>query len=288
MRDPTLPGDSPVFEATKTASTVEFQRDPHPGTTRYLVVEGPGLLVLFPKDGDITRSAPVERVEELGVPGAPDRDAHIKRAFDALASRVRSSAWTTSDTPYTDLTDTLRTLSNDPAVAADVAAYLAANPAVENAVEMLFTAISMSARAQWDAAPTAIRGVVARGWFLGRWLPTFLVLDGPILRFLNGPAFRRHDGSAPLLRSVRAFFDTRDFMLLRHCLAHWSFSWVVDNDDSAVVGFGKSASGPVRATRLEADAFHIVTFALVEALDEVFIRPHRSKFSAGPSSSPTR
>jgi hypothetical protein len=277
MRDQPLPDDATVFEATKTASTLELQRDPHPETTRYLVVEGPGLLVLFPKDGDISRPAPIERVDELGVPGPPDRDGHIRRAFVDLASRVRPSAWTTSNTPYTDLTETLRTLAADPAVAADVAAYLAENPAVENAVEMLFTAISMSARAQWDAAPTAIRGVVARGWFLGRWLPTFLVLDGPILRFLNGPAFRRHDGSAPLLRSVRAFFETRDFMLLRHCLAHWSFSWVVDNDDSAVVGYGKSASETVRATRLEADAFHIVTFALVEALDEVFIRSHRSK-----------
>jgi hypothetical protein len=89
----------------------------------------------------------------------PDRDKHLRRAFSTLGSRVSASPSVSSPQPYTDL---------------------------------LFTSIAMSARADWQSAPISMRGVAARGWFLGRWIPTFLVLDGPILRFLTSEAFRRH------------------------------------------------------------------------------------------------
>jgi hypothetical protein len=146
---------------------------------------------------------------------------------------------------------------------------------------MLFTSISMSARADWRSAPPRVPGVVARGWFLGRWLPTFLVLDGPILRFLKSAAFRRQDPVISLLRNVRAFFDTRDLMLLRQAFAHWSFRWETEGDDSFIVGLGDSTTETVRASRAEIDAFHLVTFALIEAIDEVFLRDRRRTSSSG-------
>lgn len=147
----------------------------------------------------------------------------------------------------------------------------ATNSTVASAAEMVFTSMAMSARGDWRSAPASLRGVAARGWFLGRWIPTFLVLDGPILRFLTSQAFRRVEGGADLLRAVRTFFSSRDFILLRHAFAHWSFSWSTDGVDSEIVGIGRSQSEEVRATRSEIDAFHIVTFALVEAINEVFL-----------------
>jgi hypothetical protein len=159
-----------------------------------------------------------------------------------------------------------------PLVQQDVAAYLAENPSVANAVQMLFTSIAMSARADWRSVPAEFRRVAARGWFLGRWIPTFLVLDGPILRFLNSPAFRRQDGSGEFLRAVRSFFQAKDFMTLRHAFAHWSFSWATNGVDSEIVAFSRTSSEEVRVSRKEADAFHILTFAVVEAISDTFLR----------------
>jgi len=230
------------------------------------------MLVLFPKREDRATPEPLAPQKSIQSPDDhPDRDGHLRRAFSTLSSRVSPSRWVSSPHPYTELVEVFRGLDAQDPVREDVSAYLAANPSVGSAVEMLFTSIAMSARADWKAAPASMRGVAARGWFLGRWVPTFLVLDGPIMRFLTSEAFRRQTGAPDLLRAVRAFFSNRDFMLLRHAFAHWSFSWRTGGGDSQIVGLGRSPSEEVRVSRSEADAFHIITFALVEAIHEVFL-----------------
>jgi len=269
LDEPGDTADGPIFSATKTGAVVEFTRDPHPGTDRYLVIEAPGLLVLFPEEKP--RQDPVESLPSEPSSDRPDRDAQLRHAFGVLRNRVPASAWTSSLHPYTNLTDDFCRLQGQTAVREDVSAYLLANSSVRSAIEMLFTSIAMSARADWRAAPESMRGVVARGWFLGRWVPTFLVLDGPIQRFLTSQAFRRQKGPAELLRAVRAFLSNRDFMLLRHAFAHWSFSWSTDGVDSEIVAIGRSPSEEVRVSRSEADAFHIITFAVVEAIHDVFL-----------------
>ena len=57
--------------------------------------------------------------------------------------------------------------------------YLRLRSILRRSVEMFFTYIAMSARANWRNVPDAIRPITARGWFLGRWLATFLIIDGP-------------------------------------------------------------------------------------------------------------
>lgn len=265
---------SPVTSVTKHGNEIEIHlpTDPHPAATGYFVLEAPEFLVLFPNDrplpmptGWATRRPPADRVET-----PPDRDAHLRRAFATLAARVTASAWTTSTTPYAALVDCLRLLAGRPGVSEGVRSYLLTHPAVAHSAEMLFTSLAMSARAEWQAIPEPHRGVAARGWFLGRWLPTFLVLDGPILRFLKSRAFQ-DAGPSPLFRAVRQFFETRDFTLLRHAFAHWSFRWEVEADDSVIVGTSDTRGRSVRVSRPDADAFHIVTVALIEALWDVFL-----------------
>lgn len=264
--------DSPVFTVVKKGHVLEMPRDPHPGSTQYTAIETPGMLVLFVKEHDTLLSSGEVKGEEteLSVEN-PDRDAHLRRAFATLDSRVKSSAWTSSNKPYSEMIAAFRDLYSQDDVRADVSAYLASNPSVGSAVEMLFTSIAMSARADWRATPVSMRGVAARGWFLGRWIPTFLVLDGPIMRFLKSEAFRRQTGSSLLFKAIRAFFMNRDFMSLRHGFAHWSFSWEVEGGDSLITALGLDSGEQVQVLRTEADAFHIVTFALVEAVHDVFI-----------------
>lgn len=61
-------------------------------------------------------------------------------------------------------------------------------------------------------------------------------------------------------------------MALRHAFAHWSFSWAINGTDSEIVAAARTPSGEVRVSRKEADAFHILTFAVVEAIHDAFIR----------------
>jgi len=257
-----------MFTATKQGLNIRLSRDPHPGTDGYLVVEAPGLLVLFPKDRS---SESVALVPLIDLSGRLDQDAQLRDAFAALGSRVPASSWSSSSKPQSELVAGFKALEAQPSVRHDAAVYLGEHPAVANAVQMLFTSLAMSARADWRSVPREFRGVAARGWFLGRWIPTFLVLDGPILRFLNGPAFRRQEGSTEFLRAVRSFFQTKDFMALRHAIAHWSFSWATDGVDSEIVAISKASSEEIRVSRKEADAFHILTFAVAEAIHDVFI-----------------
>lgn len=269
---------SPVFTVTKRGRLLELPWDPHPASDRYTAIEAPGMLVLFAKEKigpsfvDDDKVVPVpEAVQEL------DRDSHLRRAFSALSPRIALSPWTSSTQPYSAMITAFEELYSQADVRADVSTYLGQNPSVGSAVEMLFTSIAMSARADWRATPAAVRGVAARGWFLGRWIPTFLVLDGPIMRFLTSQAFRRQTGSPVLLRAIRAFFSNGDFMLLRHGFAHGSFSWRTDGSDSEIVAIGRSPGEDVRVSRAEADAFHIVTFGLVEAVHEVFLEGRRTR-----------
>ena len=154
----------------------------------------------------------------------------------------------------------------------------------KNPVEMLFTSIAMSARADWRSGPAEHRGVLARGWFLGRWVPTFLILDGPISRFLRSEAFRRQVHTVRILREVRAFLSANDFVRLRHAFAHWSFRWEVTETDSERVGYGKTPTEEVRASRAEVVAFRIITYAIIEVVHEVFVdktRPPNQPAAAG-------
>jgi hypothetical protein len=250
-----------------------LSRDPDPGTDSYLVIETDGLLVFFPE-----RKRSISPAAVSPAPfgrNSTDHDEQLRRAFGALTSRVPQSTWSRSTEPQTHLNAGFQTLRAQPAVAEDVAAHLKSNPSVASAAEMLFTSLAMSARADWRAVPEPHRGVAARGWFLGRWVPTFLVLDGPILRFLKSAAFKRQEGQTEFLRAVRSFFEARDFMALRHAFAHWSFCWTVNGDDSEIVATTQDSS-EIRVSRKEIDALHILTFAVVEAIDRSFLRPERA------------
>jgi len=164
---------------------------------------------------------------------------------------------------------------NDSAFARDLDGYLRSHTGLTRAVNMLFTFIATSSRARWQDAPVPVRPIAARGWFLGRWVPTFLVLDGPVGRFVCGddsPLARYVGPSYPLLSDARGFLNNRTFRLLRNGFAHWAFDWEVVRNDSYVVAYDWERDLPVaKMHQLECDAYHIIAFALVEVLDEVFI-----------------
>ena len=145
----------------------------------------------------------------------------------------------------------------------------------------------MSARAQWHDVPDGIRPITARGWFLGRWIPTFLIIDGPIGRFIckgESPLYlqlKSHYQLYPLLASARDFLNNDLFRRLRNGFGHWAFDWEVAGTESYVVAYNWENGQPTaKLHQKEADAFHIIAFALIEILDEVIISQRDVKESA--------
>jgi len=205
-----------------------------------------------------------------------EKDAMLRAAFVRLAAPVETSPWLVSAAPYSQLRDECLGLLADPDFGMKLRSYVAGRAAVRRAFEMFFTFIAMAARAQWQDAPEHIRGVTARGWFLSRWVPTFLIIDGPVGRFIlseDSPlAGRFASGANPLLGSVRRFLNDRTFRLLRNGFAHWAFDWEVVGPDSYVVAYDWERDLPTAKLHLEeADAYHIAAFAVIEILNEAFI-----------------
>jgi hypothetical protein len=204
-----------------------------------------------------------------------EKNQILRSAFDQLKARGISSPWTESAEPYSALETESRALMKDPAFAKELEAYLRTHTGLRRAVTMLFTFIAMSARARWQETPIETRPIAARGWFLGRWVPTFLIVDGPIGRFMcsDDSPFKPWFGQAyPMLSAARDFLNDRLFRLVRNGFAHWAFDWEVVGDESYVVAYDWERDLPTaKMHQSECDAFHIATFALVEVLDQVFI-----------------
>jgi hypothetical protein len=206
---------------------------------------------------------------------ADEKNAILLNAFKCLKGRGITSAWSSSSQPFTDLRSECIRLMQDAQFREDLASYVRAHTTLQRAIQMFFTSISMAARAKWDEAPEQIKGVVARGWFLGRWIPTFLIIDGPIGRFMIGqdsPFKNWYGVQFPLITAAKEFLADRTFRMLRNGFAHWGFDWEVVGTDSFVIAYDWERDLPIaKLHQTEADAYHIATFALIEIIDKTML-----------------
>lgn len=172
-----------------------------------------------------------------------EKDEILRGAFNKLAPKGISSRWAMSTRPFTELREESITLMGDSTFHKDLEDYLGSRQIIVHALKMFFTQIAMSARANWYDVPEEIRSITARGWFLGRWIPTFLIIDGPIGRFIcrgGSPLFEKLKSqyqTYPFLASARDFLNNELFMKLRHGFAHWAFDWEVVENESYVVSY---------------------------------------------------
>lgn len=158
----------------------------------------------------------------------PEKDKILRDAFKKLKVRGIGSAWSESQQPFTDLQLECAELMNDPGFREGLVSYLRVHTTLPRSVEMLFTCISMAARARWQDVPDEMKTITARGWFLGRWIPTFLIIDGPFGRFMSGedsPLRTCFGTKFPILTAAKDFLAERTFKLLRNGFAHWGFDW---------------------------------------------------------------
>jgi len=207
-----------------------------------------------------------------------EKNEILRNAFNKLVFKGISSKWAISLQLFTELREESILLMNDSAFCKDLEDYLKSHQILTHALKMFFTQIAMSARANWYDVPEEIRPIAAREWFLGRWIPTFLIIDGPIGRFMcksGSPLFETLKSQYqryPFLASARDFLNSSLFMKLRHAFAHWAFDWEVAGNESYVVSYDWETDIPTaKLNQEEADAFRIASFALIEIIDEIII-----------------
>jgi len=201
-------------------------------------------------------------------------------AFAQLQKHDLSSPWAKDLAPFSALREECVELSRDAEFIAELRVYLTNYPVVSRSIEMFYTHISMAARARWDQVPEHMKPIAARGWFIGRWIPTFLIINGPIGRFIfheSSPLASKNRIDYPMLGCARDFMKNELFRSLRNGLAYWSFDWEIENHNSYIIAYDRDRV--IRFHQAEADAFHIIAFSIIEVLDDAFSLSTKSQVS---------
>lgn len=198
--------------------------------------------------------------------------------FSRLASRGMAAAWVRK-APRDALTAECRALIADPVFQSSLAAYLAANPVVTQSIETVLAQLAFSAGVHWRQAEEVLQPLAHRGWHLARWLPTFLLVDGPLGRLLRqrpSPlAEKLQSGyiAYPLLASARDAFNSDLFRKVRNGFAHWSFRWSgVGSSVQIEVFHFESGAKEADVSLLEAEALHYLVASVTHVLDEELLR----------------
>jgi hypothetical protein len=206
--------------------------------------------------------------------------------FEHLARRGLAAAWLQDPSPRATLATECRVLMADSTFQASLRAYLSANPVVAQSIETVLAQLAFSAGVDWRQASQILQPLAHRGWHLGRWLPTFLLVDGPLGRLLRqkpSPLVEwlqpRH-ASYPLLASARDAFNNDLFRKVRNGFAHWSFTWSGTGASVRIEIFHfESGTKEVELSLLEAEALHYLTASVIHALDEELIRKAHARGS---------
>ncbi|WP_181376314.1 hypothetical protein [Novimethylophilus kurashikiensis] len=139
--------------------------------------------------------------------------------------------------------------------------------------------MAFSAGVKWEQAQPSLHVLARRGQHLARWLPTFLLLDGPLGRLLKqapsplAAVLKSTYSSFPLLASARDAFNTDLFRKVRNGFAHWSFVWQ-EREGSVQIQVFHFETGTLEAeiSVLEGEALHYLSATVIESLDKELLR----------------
>jgi hypothetical protein len=211
----------------------------------------------------------------LSLLNSRDKNDLMRAAFLLLSSRNIAPDWATLQKPYSALYDDCTRLMQDKGFVSELTAYLQQRMYIHRSVEMLLTHMAMAENSHWDQTPTWMQAISKQGRYINRFVPTFLVIDGPIGRFLrkDSPVKSRLGEEYPILSAAHNFLDDKVFKALRNGFAHWSFDLEVSGGEPYLISY-KDGKDVVAAKLhlLEAEAFHIISFGLTEILDKVFFQ----------------
>lgn len=209
-----------------------------------------------------------------------EKDKLLRMLLQTLAARGVATKWASAIRPYSDLVQESRALMSVDSYLEEFRVYLQSYPIIQNTVETLLSHLAMSANVKWQDVPEIVQPLAQRGWHLGRWLPTFLIIDGPLGRILkdsNSPLntiLRNEYARYPLLTQARDVFNIDLFRLVRNGVGHWSFFWDEQKDGLYLnMVDWKTGKSTIKITVMEGEALHLVAFSVIEVFDhEMFSR----------------
>jgi hypothetical protein len=201
-----------------------------------------------------------------------EKDNLLNMLLPVLAARGVARGWASSKTPYSDLEQECIAIASNPDAARDIVGYLRANPVLRLSVHAFLAHLSVAANVKPEHIPTEQHVLLPAGSRLARWLPTFLVVDGPPGRFLRGPdsplsvLLRSEHSAYPTLAQARDTFNSDLFRRVRNGVGHWAIAW--DEVDQQLVCFDwQSGERTVAISLLEGEALHVTSLVVIECLD---------------------
>jgi hypothetical protein len=199
--------------------------------------------------------------------------------FGLLQTRGIASAWALRQSPRAELNVECQQLFADEDFRLRLTGYLAANPVIAQSIETVLAQLAFSAGVNWQQTKPILHVLARRGQHLARWLPTFLLIDGPLGRLLRqapspiAEILKSAHSSFPLLASARDAFNNDLFRKIRNGFAHWSFVWQ-DVGGAVQIQVFHFETGLMEAqvSLLEAEALHYLSATVIQALDEELLR----------------
>ncbi|HEY5704023.1 MAG TPA: hypothetical protein VIS96_00445 [Terrimicrobiaceae bacterium] len=207
-------------------------------------------------------------------PQPTDKDELLGQLLQVLAARGLARRWADSASPYSELASECRLLSADPPLRREFGDYLRANPIIQQTVHSLLSHLMMASHGRWHDVPFPGRLIARHGSMIGRWLPTFLIIDGPLGRFLRrsdsplNVLLRTQHARYPLLAQARDLFNHDLFRRVRNGVGHWSFTFEHQDSAEQLVCFDwDSGERTAAISILEAEGLHVASFCTIECLD---------------------
>lgn len=218
---------------------------------------------------DRIASAPVQRHKETQL-----------ILFPLLAKRGIAKTWADTLDPRSEVLAECQKIAGDPAFMASLNTYLGSNPIIRASCESMLAQLALAAGVKWQETDAAVQPLSRRGWHLGRWLPTFLLINGPLGRLLKdkesplSQRLRVKYSGFPLLSGAKDAFNSETFRLIRNGFGHWSFEWIdlAGHSEVKIVDH-ETGKETARVSVLECEALHLLTCTVVEAIaTEIFAK----------------
>jgi len=160
-----------------------------------------------------------------------------------------------------------------------IRSYLQANPIIQETVETMLSHLAMASNTKWQNTPIEVRSVARRGWHINRWLPTFLIIDGPLGRVLldmDSPMnkiLKEKYETYPTLAQARDAFAHELFRQVRNGVGHWSICWEEQQGEEKIrIVDWKTGNTVTSITLFEGEALHLLAFSVIEVLDQEVFR----------------
>lgn len=171
----------------------------------------------------------------------PSKDQLLWSLLQVLDARGIARRWAQLKTPYSDLDQECMVAASHAKFADQCDRYLCVNPVVRLSVQSFLAHLSVAANVRPEQIPWPQQILMPLGTRIARWLPTFLVIDGPLGRFLRtadsplNELLRREHAKYPALAQARDIFNHDLCRHLRNGVSHWACAWEHAKDGERLV-----------------------------------------------------